>query len=188
MLRRAASTESDQIQRAELLIKDGEVSLNNNDCDDLPMTLLQLGEGKTKSKAGIGFMKARKHLKALLGRKFEGIPSESELETISLISATKKYSAAEPPPVHIAHKFKMSRLHKSETCAVCGKVVSSIFAQGYKCSCEPLWIGIYANLNVCLQIVNFHSTKSVPSTLRNFPAIPRPRLLNHRRLVKSRGI
>jgi len=117
MLRRAASTESDQIQRADLLPKD--------DSDT--------SESKSKSKAGIGFMRARRHLKALLTRKMEGIPSDSEHESLSIKSSGKKKDSLVVQPTGL-HNFKLSRLHKSDTCTICGKTVSSIFAQGYKCS------------------------------------------------------
>uniref|UniRef100_A0AC34PYM1 Phorbol-ester/DAG-type domain-containing protein n=1 Tax=Panagrolaimus sp. JU765 TaxID=591449 RepID=A0AC34PYM1_9BILA len=113
MFRRAASTESDQIQR-DLMTKDE----------------IDTSESKSKSKAGIGFLSAKKHLKSLLARKNEGITSDTENEVASI--RRKKESTI--TVMGEGHNFKLSRLHKSDTCAICGKVVSSIFVQGYKCT------------------------------------------------------
>lgn len=112
MFRRAASTESDQIQR-DLITKDE----------------IGTSELKSKSKTGIGFMTAKKHLKSLLARKNEGI-NDAENE-ITLIQRKKESTIT---VMGEGHNFKLSRLHKSDTCAICGKIVSSIFVQGYKCT------------------------------------------------------
>ncbi|KAH7730130.1 myosin VA [Aphelenchoides avenae] len=114
LLRRAASTESDQRQRQEL----GEQKI-------------QSPSAKAKSRK-MGFTKARKHLKALLLRKTDDTFSEDEnVDPQTSISTDPEKRSAEPRK---GHNFKTSRLHKGEACALCNKILTGLLLHGYKCS------------------------------------------------------
>uniref|UniRef100_A0A158R5X7 Myosin motor domain-containing protein n=1 Tax=Syphacia muris TaxID=451379 RepID=A0A158R5X7_9BILA len=117
MLRRAASTEDDQIQ----LKKECSKKTQSSEC-------------KLKSKK-TGFTRAKKQLKAFLRRRSDSTQNDDVDEQpavcTSLISADKDESKK---AIVKSHSFKLSRLYRAETCALCNKTLSGLLAQGQKCS------------------------------------------------------
>lgn len=112
MLRRAASSEADQIAIPEPIV---------------PMS----PESKTKSRR-MGFTRAKKQLKAFLSRRSDSILSEDEGRDSLGTSTTLMETASTSKPAK--HTLKMSRLHRNEYCALCNKNLTGILVQGHKCS------------------------------------------------------
>ncbi|CAD5206531.1 unnamed protein product [Bursaphelenchus okinawaensis] len=111
MLRRAASTESDQLQRRDLESK-----------IQSPTTKMKFHK--------LGFTKARKHLKALLTRKDDLSEEDFNEAQTSISTDTEKLEMDKK-----SHSLKMTRIHKaSDSCSMCNKPLSSLLVQGYKCS------------------------------------------------------
>ncbi|KAF8367210.1 hum-7 [Pristionchus pacificus] len=117
MLRRAASTESEQIIRG----------------GDDPLSHLELASGsKKKSSSKIGFIKAKKNLRALFGgkRSESGEIYVDDKDSIrEMRSSTRELAAPEVQ----SHSLKASRLHRAEPCAICANPLSGILAQAHKC-------------------------------------------------------
>ncbi|GMT28295.1 hypothetical protein PFISCL1PPCAC_19592 [Pristionchus fissidentatus] len=117
MLRRAASTESEQIIRA-----------------DDPLSHLELVSGtKKKSSSKLGFIKAKKNLRALFGgkRSESGEIYVDDKESIrEMRNSTRDLAAPDPQQ---QHSLKASRLHRAEPCAICASPLSGILAQAHKC-------------------------------------------------------
>ncbi|KAI6222187.1 hypothetical protein M3Y95_00958000 [Aphelenchoides besseyi] len=115
MLRRAASTESTELQRAELI--SGPKSPN----------------AKLKF-TKIGFNRARKHLKSLWTRRGDELSEDDTTmnePTTSLSTETEKTSVE----AKRGHHFKATRLHRSLVhCALCNRSLSSLLVQGLKCT------------------------------------------------------
>uniref|UniRef100_A0A158Q830 Myosin motor domain-containing protein n=1 Tax=Elaeophora elaphi TaxID=1147741 RepID=A0A158Q830_9BILA len=111
MFRRAASTETDRISIPEHLVPSSP-------------------ESKSKSRK-MGFMRAKKHLKAFLSRRSDSIGEsrESLPANLTLIEATKA-SASLPAK----HNLKLSRLHRNEVCVLCNKNFTGILIKGNKCT------------------------------------------------------
>ncbi|CAJ0954851.1 unnamed protein product, partial [Mesorhabditis belari] len=113
MLRRAASTESDQIARKGETLR----------------TLDELSNVITKKKTGsgkIGFQKAKRNLKGvvegLFGRRSDsGAVSEGDDD----------HPSTSHPDIH---SLKVQRLRRAEPCALCAKQLSGLLAQALKCS------------------------------------------------------
>ncbi|KAL3088833.1 hypothetical protein niasHS_009125 [Heterodera schachtii] len=126
MLRRAASTESDQIQREE---------------DRNAMVKITNSFSKVAPRAKSGFMKAKKHLKTLLtktGRQgtTEGTFSEESLNMEGPSSSTRSSSKEVEKLLlkhHQCHSFKPSRLHKGDKCDFCNRPLCGLLIQGFKC-------------------------------------------------------
>ncbi|KAI1717345.1 rhoGAP domain-containing protein [Ditylenchus destructor] len=109
MMRRAASIDSDHIQRKNLVA--GEAPA------------VQIAK-EPKSAYKSGFSKARKQLKALLGRRQDSLdegPSIPSGARPSMVEGVK------------VHNFKTIRFHKVDTCGLCAKSLSGLLVQGYKC-------------------------------------------------------
>uniref|UniRef100_A0A0K0EKS2 Myosin motor domain-containing protein n=1 Tax=Strongyloides stercoralis TaxID=6248 RepID=A0A0K0EKS2_STRER len=118
-LRRAASTESDQIPRIE----------SGKTKNDIPV------KDKAKSRK-MNFIRAKKHLKALLTRKTNDLPitlsdDESCEADVPSNTPTEHNKTVSIKP---KHSFKMSRLHISENCSYCHKAMSGLLVQACKCS------------------------------------------------------
>ncbi|KAI3421294.1 hypothetical protein GPALN_014914 [Globodera pallida] len=134
MLRRAASTESDQIQLEE----------DTNTVSKITSSLSKVAPRACKS----GFMKAKKQLKALLtkaGRQgtCEGTFSEESLNMEGPSSSTRSSSKEAEKLLlkhHQCHNFKPSRLHKGDKCDLCNRPLSGLLVQGFKCyGCKLLF-------------------------------------------------
>uniref|UniRef100_A0A0N4ZU59 Myosin motor domain-containing protein n=1 Tax=Parastrongyloides trichosuri TaxID=131310 RepID=A0A0N4ZU59_PARTI len=150
-LRRAASTESDQIPRIDSERSKDSVS----------------GKDKGKSRK-MNFIRAKKHLKALLTRKTNDIhlplsdEENGEIESNLNVSVPKNKNLS----INKRHSFKMSRLHISENCSYCHKPMSGLLVQACKCShcklsfhkeCAP-----YAEKMICFSN-KLHENVSVKS-------------------------
>ncbi|VDO31638.1 unnamed protein product [Brugia timori] len=114
MFRRAASTETDRLSISEHMIPSSP-------------------ESKSKSRK-IGFMRAKKHLKAFLSRRSDSVLSIDEsrdsLTACTTLMETIKASAS----VSTKHNLKLSRLHRNEICALCNKNFTGILIKGNKCT------------------------------------------------------
>ncbi|TKR95998.1 hypothetical protein L596_010082 [Steinernema carpocapsae] len=120
LLRRAASTETDPRERKN--------SISSNVSKDI-----QSITSKGKSKM-MGFVMG-KHLKFQWNKKAKGIEQEdvgvAPLPSSSVLEMVSKFETAK-------HNFKITRLHRTETCAMCNKTLTGFLVQGYKCSCCKL--------------------------------------------------
>ncbi|CAI4221277.1 unnamed protein product [Auanema sp. JU1783] len=114
MMRRANSTESNQLPRSEESYKQ----------------LQQLSQEVTKKKTGsrLGFTKAKRNLKALFGRR--GDSGNDELEEQE--PGTSNELVADQP--RRDHQFKISRLHRQEVCVLCNRHLTGFISQVHKCS------------------------------------------------------
>ncbi|KAK0423351.1 hypothetical protein QR680_008098 [Steinernema hermaphroditum] len=119
LLRRAASTETEPRERKNSMSSEAKVDV-------------QSISSKSKSKM-MGFVMG-KHLKFQWNKKAKGIeqedtlsipvPSSSVLEMVTKFESTKSAQ----------HNFKITRLHRTETCSLCQKSLTGFLVQGYKCS------------------------------------------------------
>ncbi|CAD5209411.1 unnamed protein product [Bursaphelenchus xylophilus] len=140
MLRRAASTESDQLQRRNLQ----DVKVQS------PMSKLKFHK--------LGFNKARKHLKAFLTRK-EDLSEDDFNEAQTSISTD-----TDRPEIKKGHSLKMTRIHRaSDACSMCNKPLSSLLVQGYKCvSCKLSFHKECATFSINIPCVPMSPTRELP--------------------------
>ncbi|VDM37297.1 unnamed protein product [Toxocara canis] len=118
MLRRAASTESAQSPLKEERFKES-----------------QSPEGKSKPKR-TGFTRARKHLKAFLTRRSDSGHSDDDdaHDSLHCSSTLVESCASTSTLVKKTHSFKLTRLHRAESCALCNKNLTGLLVQGNKCT------------------------------------------------------
>ncbi|KAL3997136.1 Myosin head (motor domain) family protein [Acanthocheilonema viteae] len=114
MFRRAASTETDRISIPEHMLPSSP-------------------ESKSKSRK-MGFMRAKKHLKAFLSRRSDSFVSNGECRDFIAASTTQIEATKAPASVVAKHNLKLSRLHRNEICTLCNKNFTGILIKGNKCT------------------------------------------------------
>uniref|UniRef100_A0A914XBB0 Unconventional myosin-IXb n=2 Tax=Plectus sambesii TaxID=2011161 RepID=A0A914XBB0_9BILA len=152
MLRRAASTESDQILNRAQHEQISPESLSAK--ASAPQSPTAKSANKNRR---LGFIRARRQIKAFLSRKSDSLQSESEEErvdehnspptTTSTPLGSKKVknkpktlvlgigkSTTLSMDALVSHPLKLARIPKGDLCALCAKAISGILVQGYKCN------------------------------------------------------
>uniref|UniRef100_A0AAF5RX01 Uncharacterized protein n=1 Tax=Wuchereria bancrofti TaxID=6293 RepID=A0AAF5RX01_WUCBA len=114
MFRRAASTETDRLSIPEHMMPSSP-------------------ESKSRSRK-MGFMRAKKHLKAFLSRRSDSILSIGESRDSLTASTTLMETIKASVSVSTKHNLKLSRLHRNEICALCNKNFTGILIKGNKCT------------------------------------------------------